>query len=165
MEHKKAASITQGETTEQSDQKFGLFSYNAAFELAYLADHQRALLSLYTMKYNWANDGEVYTSLSTLARLLGRKDPETIGGWLRELEELGWVETELRYREGSDHKIHHVRPIIGKDNLKVATQARDILLKEKGLSVEEIEFISQNFRRKDEHEKYIAAKKNYRPRK
>ena len=136
MEHGKSTHNSGSESVEQSDQKYGLFSYNAVFELAYLENHQRALLSLYTMKYNWLNDGEVFTSLSTLGRLLGRKDPETIGVWLKELEDLGWVETELRYREGSEHKIHHVRPVIGKDNEAVAVKAREMLLKEKCLTPE-----------------------------
>jgi hypothetical protein len=164
MEQNKSIIENHNWPEEQSKEKYGLLSYNAVFEMAYLADHQRALLSLYTLKYNWLNDGEVYTSLPSLARLLGRKDPETVGAWLQELVELGWVEDELRYREGFDHKIHHVRPIIGRDNEAVANKAREMLLKEKGLSDEEREFISLHSRRQKDHEKYITAINNYKPR-
>jgi hypothetical protein len=164
MEHDKSIIENHKWPEEQPKEKYGLISYNAVFEMAYLSDHQRALLSLYTLKYNWLNDGEVFTSLPSLARLLGRKDPETVGVWLQELVDLGWVEDELRYREGSDHKIHHVRPVIGRDNESVAAKAREMLLKDKGLSEEEREFIKQNSRRQTDHEKFLEAIKKYKPR-
>lgn len=110
--------VRDGKKKEQS----GLFAYNSVIHLAFLNKHQHALLAYYAVAYNWTDKKASYHSQALICRTIDMP-PATYQTTRKELEKLGWISVEIRYKNSAaTHKSVFVTVHCGKDDKSRATK-------------------------------------------
>lgn len=145
---------------KESKEQTGLFAYNAVIYGAYLKKNQLSLLAYYAVAYNWTEKKASFHSQETICRILDIT-PGTYKAARDDLERLGWISIEKKFRPGSSHPSVYVSVHCGKDDhdrvAKITEQRQRKAAKEKKLSelVDEEEFFGG--RNPAEQKKYEDA--------
>lgn len=101
-----------GETKE----RYGLFAYNEVIYQAFLTKNQHSLLAYYAVAYNWTDKEASFHSQGQICRTLDLA-PATYQETRKQLEKLGWISVEIRYRSpAATHKSVFVTVHCGKDD-------------------------------------------------
>lgn len=99
----------------------GLFAYNEVIYQAYLNRYQHSLLCYYAVAYNWTKNEASWHSQETICRTLDMS-PAVYQQAKEDLERLGWISTEKRFRKGGDKVSVYVTVHCGRDDEKRAAQ-------------------------------------------
>lgn len=125
----------------------GLFAYNEVIYQAFLTKPQHALLTYYAVAYNWTEKEASFHSQALICRTLDMS-PSTYQKTRKELENLGWISVESKYRSpAAAHKSVYVTVHCGKDDEdRAATiQAARVKQAEKAKTKDELWEEAQGF--------------------
>lgn len=139
----------------------GLFAYNEVIYQAFLTKSQHSLLAYYAVAYNWTGQEASFHSQALICRTLDMT-PATYQKIRKELENLGWISVEIKYRNpAAAHKSVYVTVHCGKDdkNRAATIQATRVKQAKKAKTKDELWEEAQGFefrggRTPDEEKKF-----------
>ena len=116
----------------KTNERHGAFAYQPLIYAAFLGKHEKQLLTFYSDVFNWTEGNESWYSQESILRQLGFMSPASYQSARKRLEELGWISTYLRLRQGNTHPSVHVKVMLGRDD-------PDLFLRRGGRTPEEAE--------------------------